>query len=109
MKRVQSGADGLDGSYAVRREVFSAGIGTSSALYLYERRYAAEPFTASIHWRESVGPSARTLRTVVEAACFALAGNNVRERRHLGRRHEDRWATRSNIIRYGKTWACMWA
>jgi hypothetical protein len=46
MLRVQSKAHGRGGTYASSQKCFQTGTGTNSAFYMYERRYATEPFTA---------------------------------------------------------------
>ena len=92
------------------KKCFQTGTGTNSAFYMYERRYATEPFTAIKPPAQSIGPSGGAAAEPAEAAFARQRGldfavDNVQERRQLWRRHGDGCASRRRIIRYGKTWA----
>ena len=71
------------------KKSFQTGTGTNPAFYMYERRYATEPFTAvepsaPVDW--AFGPRGAER---ADAAWFRLCVDNVQERRQLRRRHGD--------------------
>jgi hypothetical protein len=105
MLRVQRGRTAVAARTQSSKKWFQTGTGTNSAFYMYERRYATEPFTA-------VEPSApvdwafgRSVRNGQRRRDFGFAVDNVQEWRQLWRRHGDACASRRRSVRYGKTWA----
>jgi hypothetical protein len=62
------------------KKYFQTGTGTNSAFYMYERRYATEPFTAVEPSAPVDWTSGRAVRNVQRRRGFGLVVDNVQDR-----------------------------